>query len=736
MQKSIIILVSLVLLSHLSFARKVILNPSYEFRTTGISEISRIEIKKNETKLWIHCTFLPKWWIKFNKQTYIKDAVSGEKLFVKNIENGEFDKEMYMPASGDSTFVLVFPALPRTSRTIDYGKGEKTIIYGVSLKSRKTPGTRLDTIPASIAKWLDTELAKAKKKTPVDYSSPEFFTRDTARVVGYIKGYDRRAGFSTGIVYASNELTDEEFPTVITIHEDGRFETNIPTCHPKHGYLKFGDKWIGLYIEPGLSLSMILNWEDFLTADRLRNVRYSFKDITFGGPLAAINADLLSVPTTNTDYNVLEKSVKTLSPADFKTSQLHFWSDCEAQLERELKGKNITPQAEKILRNEVMVDNAAFLFDYIMNRAYQAREDTTNNILKIAAGIDYYDFMKRLPLNDPSLLITQNFSTLINRFEFAEPFSGSYKIQHPSSPKKSFQEYLFKELKLKQTEEDKSYLKLENESNLKMSQALTKEERDQLMKSLEEKGKGFYGKYNKHFDNYSNKYLKTTENAPLTWARNSWLYKDSILKADFKLQPTLVYDIAKVRSLKPTFENVKDKDAVRTFLTSFEMGISHPFLASEAERLFYEEYPSVPKTAYDLPEGKGADIFRKIIEPHKGKTLIVDFWGIFCGPCIASIKHNKESREKHKDNGSFDFIFITSESDSPLDRYTEFVKEQDLVNTYRISSDDYQYLRQLFRFNGIPRYVLIGKDGKVINDDFEMHNFQHEIQKFVAQKSM
>lgn len=736
MRKTIIVLVSLVLLSHLSFARKVILNPSYEFRTTGISEISRIEIKKNETKLWIHCTFLPKLWIKFNKQTYIKDALSGEKLFVKDIENGEIDKEMYMPASGDSTFVLVFPALPRTSRAIDYGEGEKTLIYGVSLKSRKTPGTRLDTIPASVVKWIDAELAKAQKKTPVDYLSPDFFNRDTARLVGYIKGYDRRAGFSTGIIYASNVLTREDFPTVITIHEDGRFESNIPMCHPKHGYLTFGDNWIGFYIEPGRSLSMILNWEDFLTADRLRNVRYTFKDITFGGPLATINEDLLSVPTINTDYGVLEKSVKTLSPADFKASQLHFWSDCEAQLERGLKGKNITPQAEKILRNEVMVENASFLFNYIMDREYWAREDTTNNILKIEAGIDYYDFMKRLPLNDPSLLITQNFSTFINRFEFAEPFSGVYKIQHISSPKKSFQEYLFKELRLKQTENDKSYLKLKNESNQKMSQASTKEERDELMKSLEEKGKAFYAKYNKQFDNYKNKYLKPTENSSLKWARDSWSYKDSILKADFKLQPALVYDIAKVRSLKSTFKSAMDKDAVRTFLTSFENGISHPFLASEAERLFNEEYPSVPKTAYDLPEGRAADIFRKIIEPHKGKILIVDFWGIFCGPCIASIKHHKENRKKYKNNGSFDFIFITSDNESPLDRYTEFVKEQDLANTYRISSDDYQYLRQLFKFNGIPHYVLIGKDGKVINDDFAMHNFEYEIQKYIVQKSM
>ena len=174
------------------------------------------------------------------------------------------------------------------------------------------------------------------------------------------------------------------------------------------------------------------------------------------------------------------------------------------------------------------------------------------------------------------------------------------------------------------------------------------------------------------------------------------------------------------------------KDDSRTFLTALEKGITNSFLMEESEILFNKSYPEVPKAAYDLPDGEGTNIFRKIIDQYKGKILFVDFWATTCGPCIASIKHNKPIREKYKEDKDFDFVFITSENESPLPRYKDFIKDQELAKTYRLSSDDFRYLRQLFKFNGIPRYVLINKEGKVLNDDFPMHNLKDELKKLIA----
>ena len=76
-------------------------------------------------------------------------------------------------------------------------------------------------------------------------------------------------------------------------------------------------------------------------------------------------------------------------------------------------------------------------------------------------------------------------------------------------------------------------------------------------------------------------------------------------------------------------------------------------------------------------------------------------------------------------------MFITDERSSPIKRYTKFVNDQELKNIYRLPLDDYNYLRELFKFNGIPRYVVIDKKGDVLNDDFPMYNFSYELKKIL-----
>ena len=82
----------------------------------------------------------------------------------------------------------------------------------------------------------------------------------------------------------------------------------------------------------------------------------------------------------------------------------------------------------------------------------------------------------------------------------------------------------------------------------------------------------------------------------------------------------------------------------------------------------------------------------------------------------------------------FDFVFITDDRTSPRNDYDKFVAEQELKNIHRISADEMNYLRQLFKFNGIPRYIVINKEGKVWNDDFQMHNFEFELPKYLTKQ--
>jgi len=712
---------------------RVIHDPSFELTATGITHVSKIELNEKETRVHVRTTFIPKWWVKFSKQTFIKESGSGEKLFISAIIGGELDKEMYMGASGDSSFVLVFPGLKKEIRRIDLGEDAETLIFGISLdkKQKRMKGERQ--VPATVQQWIDTELEKSKVKTLVDYRSPKFFRRDTARLVGYIKGYDPRLDFYTGIIYASNQIAREDTPVIVRIHDDGRFEADIPTVNPEYTYVRFKNNRVRFYIEPGQTLSMVLNWDEFLVADRLGNRPYDFKDVQFAGPAGQVNQELNNAVLKPMDPTVFQNWVRTLTPEQFKAQQMSSWRISKDEVEEQIKTHHFSPHTQRILRNEVAMENASAMFDFVMNRESEARRERANSVLKMEPDSSYYDFLQDLDLNDPSLILSSRFSTFINRFEFSTPISG-IKFQTEEPSRKFLHEYLFGDLGLKPTKEDLAYIKFRKDLTRALDSGIAVPQRDQMIKEFNGVAEAFSNRYKAYMPAYERAHPAPRKIPLAERELRNWQRIDSAVSSYYGLKPNLIYEVAKVRALKFLFEKVMKKEDASVFLTSYEKGLSSPFLASEARRMFNKAYPLTPVAAYDLPPGKATDVFRKIIEPHKGKMLFVDFWGIYCGPCIAAIERNKPLRQKYKGGEELEFLFITSEEDSPQARYDEFIKKHELENTYRLSTDEYRYLRQLFKFNGIPRYIVVNKDGQIVNDNFEMHNFEFELQKLLATK--
>src|SRR5688572_27998797 len=173
-------------------------------------------------------------------------------------------------------------------------------------KAQTTGQPKADaSVPAYIQKWLTEKTAFKKRKA----TQKSFFLRDSIKIVGYIKGYDKNAKYASGIIYHENNLTREDLPTTVRIYEDGRFESSLPVIHPIASSINFNDNSINFYAEPGTTIGIILG----------------DKTTEYLGVNKAVNDQLAAIDVPRPDYNKLTDYRKTQKPNDFKQAQLRNW---------------------------------------------------------------------------------------------------------------------------------------------------------------------------------------------------------------------------------------------------------------------------------------------------------------------------------------------------------------------------------------------------------------------------
>ncbi len=112
----------------------------------------------------------------------------------------------------------------------------------------------------------------------------------------------------------------------------------------------------------------------------------------------------------------------------------------------------------------------------------------------------------------------------------------------------------------------------------------------------------------------------------------------------------------------------------------------------------------------------GEKIFRKLIEPYKGKIIILDVWGTWCGPCKAALSHSQEEYERLKD---FDIVYLYLANNSPEESWKNVIKEYQVVGNnvvhYNLPVEQQTAVENYLGVQAFPSYRLIDRNGKVLD---------------------
>ena len=107
---------------------------------------------------------------------------------------------------------------------------------------------------------------------------------------------------------------------------------------------------------------------------------------------------------------------------------------------------------------------------------------------------------------------------------------------------------------------------------------------------------------------------------------------------------------------------------------------------------------------------RGAEItFNSVLEMHKGKTVLIDFWASWCKDCV---KGFPDLKELQNENPEIYYVFLSLDKD--IQSWKEGIKKYDLKGDhYYIKSGWKGPLCSSIDLDWIPRYILLDASGTI-----------------------
>jgi thiol-disulfide isomerase/thioredoxin len=118
----------------------------------------------------------------------------------------------------------------------------------------------------------------------------------------------------------------------------------------------------------------------------------------------------------------------------------------------------------------------------------------------------------------------------------------------------------------------------------------------------------------------------------------------------------------------------------------------------------------------------------ELITKQRGKVVLVDFWGLFCPPCVKELPHVAQLHKKYAAQG----LAVVSVSLDPIKKDPQLQQkvlqqlekaEARMINL--ILDEDYELFQKKLHVEGPPLAILFNRQGKWV--EFKEEQFRHDL---------
>ncbi|MCH4823386.1 TlpA family protein disulfide reductase [Gramella lutea] len=164
--------------------------------------------------------------------------------------------------------------------------------------------------------------------------------------------------------------------------------------------------------------------------------------------------------------------------------------------------------------------------------------------------------------------------------------------------------------------------------------------------------------------------------------------------------------------LKKAYSEGDNDDDFDAYYASLEEKAMEKARENLLKEMLDEEAPS-----FQLTDLQGNEV---ALSSMKGKTVILDFWATWCGPCKKSFPGMQKAVEKYASNENVEFLFVNTwePGEDRDEKVSDFIEKNDydfhviMDEVVADGSRDFTVVSD-YGINGIPTKIIIGPKGNI-----------------------
>jgi len=140
-------------------------------------------------------------------------------------------------------------------------------------------------------------------------------------------------------------------------------------------------------------------------------------------------------------------------------------------------------------------------------------------------------------------------------------------------------------------------------------------------------------------------------------------------------------------------------------------------------------------------ENNGAAGLVGRLTDYRGKVVVLDFWGVWCGPCINSIPAMKQLHDRYAERDVVFFGIHSAGTDMTLVKRLLKQQEWNAITGLDVGDDIVTGKTvQSFAIRGFPTVIIVDRQGKVAYNSGDIpadrEKFMKEMERFVKEAGL